>query len=99
MAIQKTVTFGELMQGVGQIFEEVAERNTPYIFTRDSLPKAVMIPYAEYQRLQRLRSDELWQEVDGLLERMTKRNSHFSDEEIAADIEEAIREARAETGR
>lgn len=95
MEIQKIVTIGELMQGIGQIFEEVAEENTPYILTRDSQPKAALIPYTEYQRLQRLQNNELWREVDDLMERMAQRNSHFTDEEIAADIEEAIREVRA----
>ncbi len=36
--------------------------------------------------------------MDGLLERMTQRNNHFTDEEVAADIEDTIREVRAETG-
>ncbi|HRJ44380.1 MAG: hypothetical protein KJZ86_23655, partial [Caldilineaceae bacterium] len=74
------------------------DENTPYILTRDSQPKAALIPYAEYQRFQRLQNDELWREMDGLLERMTQRNNHFTDEEVAADIEDTIREVRAETG-
>jgi len=98
MTVKKIVTIGELMRGIGPIFEEVADGNTPYILTRDSQPKAALIPYAEYERLQRLQSNELWREVDELLERMAQRNSHFSEDEVAADIEDAIREVRAESG-
>lgn len=31
MTVKKIVTIGELMRGIGPIFEEVADGNTPYI--------------------------------------------------------------------
>lgn len=95
--MQKTIGVTELQQGFGVILDEVAEQKTPYILTRNSQPKAVLIPYPEYLRYRRLQDSDLRQRVDDLLLRMAERNRNFTEDEIAADVEMAVQEVRAES--
>jgi prevent-host-death family protein len=84
----------ELQRRFRSVFDEVVKEKTSYILTRGSRPEAVIIPYDDYLRTQKLNEAEVLARFDSAIERMRQYNSHFSDEEIEADIEAAIREVR-----
>jgi hypothetical protein len=67
------------------------------VLTRGSRPEAVLIPYADYLRYQQMQESDVLRRVDALLANMAEKNADYSPDEVAADVEAAIREARADT--
>ena len=90
----KIIGVTDLQRGFRRVIDEVAEERVPYVLTRGSRPEAVLVPYDEYQRLQKLQEKELVYELDRLLERNAKRTEEISEQEVGADVVEARREAR-----
>lgn len=86
----------ELQRRFRAVFEDVTKNHVPYILTRGSKPQAVLIPYDEYMRYQAQKKETEDQRYERLMKRMQELNAHFSDEEVAADVEAAIQEVRAE---
>lgn len=84
----------ELQRRFRSVFDDVVKRKIPYILTRGSRPEAVIIPYEEYIRSLKLNEKEVLARFDAAIERMRQNNSKYSDEEVEADIEAAIREVR-----
>ncbi len=71
----------------------------PYLLTRGSRPEAAIISYSEFTQFPAWREQEVLAEFDRAMQRMAERNANFSDDEIAADVEQAITEVRkASTG-
>lgn len=69
---------------------------TPIVLERNGEPAAVVLRYADYQRLTRANTksrQKIWRELDALLETVHSRTTNFSVSEIEADIVAA----RAET--
>ena len=85
----------ELQRRFKSVFDEVVKNQIPYILTRGSRPEAVLIPYEEYVRYQ-TRTEEVIERFDNFMKKMAEANAKYSDEEVAADIETAIREVREE---
>ena len=84
----------ELQQRFKAIFDEVREERVPYVLTRGSRPEAVLLPYEEYERLERLDEKDVVYRFDRLLER-TRRHSEGTDEqEVLADVRRARDDAR-----
>lgn len=64
------------------------------MLTRGSRPEAVLIPYETFLRYQELEEKEVLARFDRLLARLAEQNAARSDEEVAADVETALAEAR-----
>ncbi len=84
----------ELQRRFRSIFDQVVKERTSYILTRGSRPEAVIIPYDDYLRIQKLNEEEVLARFDAAVERMQEYNSKYTDEEVEADIKAAIREVR-----
>ena len=84
----------ELQRRFRSVFDDVTKKGIPYVLTRGSKPEAVLLPYEEYVKFKRLSDEEANQKFDAMMERLGKLNAKFSDDEISADVDEAIREVR-----
>lgn len=84
----------ELQRRFRSVFDDVVKNRTPYILTRGSRPEAVIIPYDDYLRTQKLNEEEVLARFDAAVERMRENNFRYTDEEVEADIKAAIREVR-----
>lgn len=84
----------ELQRRFRSVFNDVTQKGIPYVLTRGSKPEAVLLPYEEYLKFKKLSDDEANQKFDAMMERLGKLNAGFSDEEVKADVEEAIQEVR-----
>ncbi len=92
--MDKTIDVQELQKDMDRVVEEVALAHTPYILTRAGQPLVVMIAYEDYVKL--LPQDEIWARFKETWAAIGERNAQYSEEEVEADIEEAIRESRAQ---
>ena len=86
---QKIIGVTELQRRFRQFFDQVAKKNTPIILTRGSRPEAALIPYEDYLRLQELKESDVLARFDLVWEKLGKLNEGYSEDEIAADIQEA----------
>ena len=84
--MQKTVAIAELGKRFRAVFVEVTEDHVPYVVTRDQQPEAVLVPYAEFQRLLKQSDDQILRRFDEVRARIRERTASFSDEEVAADV-------------
>jgi prevent-host-death family protein len=84
--MQKTVAIAELGERFRAVFEDVTEHHVPYVVTRGQQPEAVLVPYAEFQRLLKSSDDEVLRRFDELRARIRERTAGFSEEEVAADV-------------
>ena len=91
--MQKIVGVTELQRKFRSFFDQVVTKQTPIVLTRGSRPEAVLIPYAEYLRFQELQESEVLARFDQVSTRLSAMNGAFSDDELAADIEQARSEA------
>ena len=73
-------------------FDQVVGKRSQIILTRGSRPEAVLIPYEDYVRFQQMQESEVLARFDRVWERLEGLNAAYSDEEIAADIEDARQE-------
>ena len=79
----------ELQRRFRSFFDQVVGKRTPIILTRGSRPEAALIPYEDYLRFQQMQESEVLARFDQVWDRLDKLNAEYSEEEIAADIEEA----------
>ena len=89
------VSTTELQRNMKKVLEKLNSSSEPLVVVRDSTPAAVMLSYSEYKRLSGFEKEMLKEKMLKILDEMAKRNKKFSDKEINADIEEAIRFARS----
>ena len=87
----KTVGVTELQHQFRSIFEEVVGGNIPYVLTRNSKPEAVLVSYEEFMRLQ---EQDFSRRFDELIQRMAEVNAGYTEEEVMAEVQAAIREVR-----
>lgn len=92
----KIIGVTDLQRGFRKVIDEVAEDRVPYVLTRGSRPEAVLVPYEEYQELQKLKEKEVVYELDRLLERTAERTAEISEDEVTRDVERARREVRGQ---
>jgi prevent-host-death family protein len=91
--MEKIVGVTELQRKFRSFFDQVVTKQTPIVLTRGSRPEAVLIPYAEYLRFQELQESEVLARFDQVSTRLSAMNGAVSDQELAADIEQARSEA------
>ncbi|HJN43883.1 MAG: hypothetical protein CL477_10155 [Acidobacteria bacterium] len=84
----------ELQRRFKAVFDEVRENRVPYVLTRGSRPEAVLLPYEEYERLERLDEKEVVYRFDRLLERTYRRSEDTDEADVAADVRRAREETR-----
>lgn len=84
--MQKIIGVTELQRRFRPIFDEVAQKNIPYVLTRGSRPEAALIPYEEFLRYQELQEQEILGRFDQLMSRMKAQNAAFADAEVSADV-------------
>ena len=87
--MEKTVAVAELGERFRAVFDEVTEDHLPYIVTRGREPEAVLVPYAEFQRLVRNSDEAVLRRFDEVRARIQERTAQFAEEEIAPDAEAA----------
>ncbi|MBI1297999.1 type II toxin-antitoxin system prevent-host-death family antitoxin [bacterium] len=92
--MQKIIGVTELQRNFRAVFDEVTNENMPYVLTRGSRPEAAIIPYTEFTQFLAWKEQEIVAEFDRAMQRLVERNADYSDDEIAADVEEAITEVR-----
>ena len=90
--MHKTIRATDLEDNVRSVLRKVAESHISWVVTEEDEPEVVLIPYDEYLKLQRRQREEVWERIESLRARMAEHNAGRSDEEIAADIDEARRE-------
>lgn len=84
----------DVQRNFKSVLEKLRSSNEPVIVLRDSVPEAVMLPYAEYRQLSELKKQEVKTRMEEVWEEMRKHNADVSDEELNADIERAKRYAK-----
>lgn len=92
--MQKMIGFTDLQRQLRIVFEEVVGEGVEYVLTRSNRPEAVLIPYREFAAFLEWREREVGQEFDRVIARLAERNAQYSEDEIAADVEAALQEAR-----
>ncbi len=90
--MQKIIGVTELQRKFRGFFEDVVRTHTPLVLTRGSRPEAVLIPYEDYLRFQQMQESEVLARFDLVWNRLKQVNATYSNDEIAADIEEARQE-------
>jgi prevent-host-death family protein len=92
--MNKIIGVTDLQRRFRKTFDEVAEEHVPYVLTRGSRPEAVLIPYEQYLRFIRADEEGILRRFDALLARMAAANDRFSEEEVAKDVADAVRDVR-----
>ncbi len=85
--MNKVIGVTALQRNFRAIFEEVAGRKIPYILTRASRPEVAMIPYEDFLEFQKLQEAKMLERFDRLMEKMSRLNAAYSEEEVQADLE------------
>lgn len=85
----------DLQRRFRAVLDEVVSARVPYVLTRGSRPEAAIIPYEEFAQFLAWKEQDVLREFDRALARLAEQNAIYGDDEIAADVEAAIAEARA----
>lgn len=92
--MQKIIGFTDLQRQLRLVLEEVAGEGVEYVLTRSNRPEAVLIPYRDFAAFLEWREREVGQEFDRAIARLAEQNAQYDENEIAADVEAALQEAR-----
>ena len=92
--MQKQIDVAELGRRAAEVVDEVVQRQEPYIVARDGEPEGVLVSYVEYLRWQLAAGESADEHFDRVIERLGRLNAHWSEEEVARDVAEAIAEVR-----
>lgn len=87
--MQQIVGVTELQRRFRAVFDEVVQKNTPFILTRGSRPEAVLISYQDFMRFQALETNSVLAGFDRLTARLSRQNAAVNEADLAADIEAA----------
>ena len=95
--MNKVIGVTDLQRKMRSVMDEV-ERGVCFVITKGSRPKAALIPYEEFLKFQEMLEKEKLDRFDKLIARMRELNAKYSDEEVAADIEEVLKEISGDKG-
>lgn len=90
--MQKIIGVTELQRRFRAVFDEVVQKNIPFVLTRGSRPEAVLISYEEFLRFQTLKESDVLARFDALVARMAEQNAEVTEEEVASDVTAAVAE-------
>jgi prevent-host-death family protein len=93
--MQKIIGVTDLQRRLKAVLDEVAEDNVPYVLTRGSQPRAVLVPYDEFLRYQELEESEVVRRFQRLRARMAEASAGLSEDELAAEVAAARAELDA----
>lgn len=89
--MKRTISAVEARKRLGEILESVYYRGDEVIIERAGKPMAVVIPSSRYEAMERDR-ETIWD----MIEEVHERNEDVPYEVIQREVDEAIREVRAE---
>lgn len=89
--MKRRISAVEARKRLGEVLEGVYYRGDEVIIERAGKPMAVVVPAERYEAIERSR-ERLWE----LIEHNWEKNKDVPSEEIEKEIEEAIREVRAQ---
>ncbi len=84
----------ELQRNFRKVLANLHDSEVPVVVLRDSKPAAVMLKFAEYQRLLTLEKNTLKKHMESILSHLEKTNEKISDDEVNADIMQARHASR-----
>ena len=84
----------DIQRNFKSVLKKLHASEEPVIVLRDSIPEAVMLPYARYQELSLLKTTLLRKRMDEIWDRMRGYNANVPDEELNKDIDRAKRYAK-----
>ena len=91
--MSKTIEVTDLQKDIEQVVDEVATTKEPYVLTRKDKPSVVMISYEDYMKM--LSKEETWVRFEKTWHLLGEKNAQYSEDEISADVEAAVKEVRA----
>ena len=89
--MQAETTLEQVALNLQTTVDEVNRRHEHLVVTQNGKPVAVLVAYDSYQRLLAAR-----RQAFAYLDNLPTRDLPYSEEEVDADIEQAVREVRAE---
>ena len=92
--MSKIIGVTELQRRFRVVFDEVAEHATPYVLTRDGKPEVVMVPYADWLRMQSSENAALAERIERILAHMEQVSEATTDEQVYTDVSAARTRAR-----
>lgn len=93
--MDKIIGVTELQRNFRTIFDEVVQRQVPYVLTRGSRPEAVLLSYEQYLKFAQADEAGVLDRIDRALARMADVNAAYADEEVEADLIQATKAVRA----
>lgn len=96
--MHKSIGADSLAIHLDEVLDEVIEQQVSYVLMRHDHPEAVLVPYEEFQQFETLREQGVLDRFSRSMARLAARNAAYSEEEVAADVDEALREVRANHG-
>lgn len=84
----------DIQRNFKSILKQLHASDEPIVVLRDSVPQAVMLPYAEYKELASLKTTFLRKRMEEVWNRMRAVNAHITDGELNADIRRARQYAK-----
>ncbi|MFQ5792777.1 MAG: type II toxin-antitoxin system Phd/YefM family antitoxin [Acidobacteriota bacterium] len=90
--MEKTVGAYEARRKFGQIIEEAFYKKDNFVVERAGRPMAVIVPIDSYRRWQRLARERVFI----MLQEVWSRTADVPNEELEADIEQALKTLREE---
>jgi prevent-host-death family protein len=97
--VARIIGVPELQRRFEAVLDEVVKDGVPYVLARGSRPEVAIIPYEQFLRYQALDQQAVPDRVARGLARLAADKATLTDEEVAADVAAAIKEARAESAR
>lgn len=85
--MHKTIRVPDFERSLRAVLDEVVHQGVPYVLTEESRPEAVLVPYGEFLKFQRMEEAAVLARFNESWERLDQHNASYTDEEIAADIE------------
>lgn len=92
--MERIIGVPELQRRFEAVLDEVVKDGVPYVLARGSRPEVAIIPYEQFLRYQALDQQGVPDRVGRELARLAADNAALTDEEVAADVAAAIKEAR-----
>lgn len=90
--MEKTVSAHEARRRFGQLLEEAFYQKDHFVVERSGRPMAAIVPIDDYQKWQRLSKDRIF----AALEAVWEQTQSVSEEELQADIDQALAMLRQE---
>lgn len=96
LILQKATTINAmaLRRESGTLLDRADYRNESFVIERAGKPKAVLVPYTEFEQLQRIRQ-EAEERFFAAVDEMREAFSDMSEQEINALVDEAVQSVRA----